>query len=135
MSADWVLTAVHTDPRCDTGDQWFEFTGTGHGADVGACRLYAAHCTRLAEPPECTSWYNGVWSITTEDGDVINITFHGRWLQPGRASEGLDVMTVVGGTGPFDRATGEMEGELYPDWREWPPTLTIRQTIRGWIRY
>jgi hypothetical protein len=135
MSADWVLTAVHSDPRCESGDQWFEFTGAGEGTDLGACMLYAAHCTRAAEPPNCTSWYDGVWSITTEDGDVINITFDGRWLEPGRASQGVDVMTVVGGTGRFDGAAGEMEGDLYPDWSEWPPTLTIRQTIRGWISY
>jgi len=131
MSAEWVLSAVGADSRCDAGDQWFEFTGTGHGPEVGTCTMYAAHCTRVGRPPGCTSWYKGIWSITTDNGDVINITFHGRWRQPGHAHEGVDVMTVVGGTGRFEGATGRMLGVLYPDWSESP--LRLRQVIRGWM--
>lgn len=133
MAADWQLAAVNDDPRCSAGDRWFEFTGTGHNAELGRCTLYAAHCTRSA-PDLPTSWYDGTWSMTTEAGDVVNITFEGMLLEPGRAAAGIDHMIVVGGTGRFGGATGEMYGELVPDWSQMPK-LALHERIHGWISY
>jgi hypothetical protein len=135
MAADWVMTGARPDSRCNPGDRWFEFTGTGSSADLGDCTLFAAHCTHSAAPPDCTTWYGGVWTVTTAAGDLIHLSFHGRWLEPGRANQGVDIITVIGGTGRFLGATGEMVGDLFPDWSSLPQLLRLKEHVRGWICY
>jgi hypothetical protein len=135
-SVSWARVSEKACPPSEQlwGELMTESSATGTAPDVGEIHMESRHCAPAGD--EIT---DGALTLVTADGVEIWMDYSGTAPFPSDTEIG-DVLvfdgdfTVVGGTGPFENATGSgsFDGEItfegLPD-PEWPATWTFEGTI------
>lgn len=100
--------------------------GTGTLTHAGRFELEQTNCADLATG----AITEGVGTLTTANGDEIHLLYSGQVL-PGIVPQTLDLdYVVVGGTGRFETAEGELNAEVV-----YTSATTWVSKGEGWIRY
>lgn len=135
-SISWARVSAKACPPSEQlwGELMTESSAMGTASGLGEITMESRHCTPADE--EVT---DGALALITADGSEIWMDHTGTAPFPSDTEIG-DVLpfdgdfTIVGGTGPFENATGSgtFDGEItfegLPD-PEWPATWTFEGTI------
>jgi hypothetical protein len=117
----------------EAGGFMMRLEGTGVMSHLGRITLHATHCSS-ADP--ASGQYDDGWAVyTAANGDEL----HASYLQVGAPADPA-VETIVGGTGRFHFATGEIRVSVIPELQLddggmpiFPGRFTA--TYDGWISY
>ena len=123
--------AAFAEPRCGT-DVTLGFTAIGTATHLGRIEGQASNCTDWSFPVATVGVRDGVVTFVTADGSTITAAYEGVQQAPvaGVAAYSL-TMTVVGGTGRFEGASGSWAASGRLDFND----LTIGGEFDGWIAY
>ena len=94
-----------------------ELSGSGQATHLGEFTLDMPHDLNLLAPPPLPT-ATGVFQFTAADGDTVYGTFTGRGGPsdlPGFILRVVETMTITGGTGRFDGASGVVSSVRYLD--------------------
>ena len=122
-------------PGCISPWTHQEVTGTGTATHIG---LYHAvtHDCYLTTSTSGGLTNNGTGTLTAANGDEINVTYSGSYTfnawPPTSANFVLNV-TIIGGTGRFQNATGSFTAYAVEDLTQYPKPFTLSWT--GTISY
>ncbi|MEX1288735.1 MAG: hypothetical protein AB1Z57_12405 [Acidimicrobiia bacterium] len=120
-----IADPVLVEARCGEGALWIStMTGTGTITHLGRVTWEAEHCFY----DDFMSFGASELTITAANGDQLFGTYTGSMTGP---TTWLDDLTIVGGTGRFEGATGEVAESGWYD----PDTEYMEITGEGWIAY
>ena len=90
------------------------------------------NCTEFTLATESVSIWDGIAIVTAADGSTLTLAYEG---QQGAPTNGVATFThqdsVIGGTGRFEGATGELTISGLLDFAD----LTVTGSVSGWISY
>ena len=127
--------------RCSVPSDWvttIDMTGTA--AHFGRVTAVAQHCTQFDAftTPNPGVFQDGRMTVTGPNGDQLWLAYAGHFLfTPGDNPEvgvsdiSFTTITVTGGTGHFEGATGSLTGHAIDNFPAGPNT----STYTGWIVY
>lgn len=123
--------AGFAEPRCGP-DVTLGFTAIGTAAHLGRIEGRASNCSDWSFPIASVGVRDGVVTFVAADGSTITASYEGVQQAPvaGVAAYSL-TMTVVGGTGRFEGASGSWAVSGHLDLND----LTITGALDGWIAY
>lgn len=123
--------AGFAEPRCGS-DVTLGFTAHGTATHLGRIEGQASNCSDWSFPVASVGVRDGVVTFVAADGSTITAAYEGVQQAPvnGVAAYSL-TMTVVGGTGRFEGASGSWASSGLLNFNE----LTITGTFDGWIAY
>jgi hypothetical protein len=121
VAADWVLSV----------------SSTGHAAHLGKVTVEQEHCTRIDifTVPNPGVVGDGRMTVTAADGDELWLAYTATFVFVPGASPDVGVstitatMTIVGGTGRFEGATGSVMGHAIDNFPAGPHTADFSGTI------
>lgn len=110
------LAGVGEDAACPIGLRTFGW-GTGTASHLGLTRMTSHHCTPNPPfGPVPGPILGGVMTFIAANGDAVQSTYTGEVAplaaEEGAAIHGVVHVTITGGTGRFDGATGHVEMTL-----------------------
>lgn len=115
---------------CDPGLVPAGQAGTGHLSHLGRVELSGGHCNNFAT----LEFTDGFATYVAANGDTIDIEYSGQAVLTPEGFEGSGTGEIVGGTGRFASASGEIDfaftTTLFPDGTD--QTLVDGE---GWIAY
>jgi hypothetical protein len=121
-SSGVIVPATCLDPN----DSCTVLYGEGEATPLGPFTVTA----RVVEAETVT----GPWMLTTADGDVLFVTFVGSAGE--EENQGKGEMTIVGGTGRFQGATGEYTQLItFSDPEGTQPSVTYTDVLEGTISF
>ena len=127
--------------RCSIPSDWvttIDLRGTA--AHLGRVSVVASHCTQfdIFTTPNPGVFQDGEMTVTAANGDELWIEYAGHFLfTPGDTPEvgvsdiSFTTLTVTGGTGRFEGATGSLSGHAIDNFPAGPHTAAFA----GWIVY
>jgi len=123
--------AGFAEPRCGS-DVTLGFTAIGTATHLGRIEGQASNCSDWSFPVASAGVRDGVVTFVAADGSTITAAYEGVQQAPvaGVAAYSL-TMTVVGGTGRFEGASGSWAASGHLDFND----LTISGAFDGWIAY
>lgn len=119
------------EPRCGS-DVTLGFTAIGTATHLGRIEGQASNCSDASFPAASVDVHDGVVTFVAADGSTITAEYEGVQQAPvdGVAAYSM-TMTVVGGTGRFEGASGSWAASGQLDFND----LTITGAFDGWIAY
>ena len=123
--------AGFAEPRCGS-DVTLGFAAIGTATHLGRMEGQASNCSDPAFPVAAVEVRDGIITLAAADGSTITAEYQGVQEAPvnGVAAYSL-TMTIVGGTGRFDDASGSWAASGLLDFND----LSIDGTFDGWIAY
>jgi hypothetical protein len=123
--------AAFAQPRCGS-DVTLGFTAVGAATHLGRMEGQASNCTDASFPVASVDVRDGIVTFVAADGSTVTAEYEGVQQAPvnGVAAYSL-TMTVVGGTGRFEGASGSWASSGLLNFNE----LTITGAFDGWIGY
>jgi hypothetical protein len=125
--------------RCSITSDWVTTMDTrGTAAHLGRVSVEQSHCTQIDifSMPMPATFVDGRMVITAADGDELWVRYTGSFVYtPGATPDvGVSVidyasMTIVGGTGRFEGATGTLSGSAIDNFPAGPNTAEFSGTI------
>jgi len=123
--------AAFAEPRCGS-DVTLGFAAIGTATHLGRMEGEASNCSDPAFPVAAVDVRDGVITLVAADGSTITAEYEGVQEAPvDGVAPYLLTMTVVGGTGRFERASGSWTASGLLDFND----LTISGAFDGWIAY
>jgi hypothetical protein len=122
-SSGVIVPATCLDPN----DSCTVLYGEGEATPLGPFTVTA----RVVQDAETVT---GPWMLTTADGDVLFVTFEG--FAGEEENQGRGEMTIVGGTGRFQGATGHYTQLItFSDPEGTQPSVTYTDVLEGTISF
>lgn len=123
--------AGFAEPRCGS-DVTLGFAAIGTATHLGRIEGQASNCSDASFPVAAVDVRDGVVTFVAADGSTVTAEYEGVQQAPvnGVAAYSL-TMTVVGGTGRFEGASGNWAVNGLLDFIH----LTITGAFDGWIAY
>ena len=127
----FVGAAGFAEPRCGS-DVTLGFTAIGTVTHLGRIEGQASNCSEVSFPVAQVDIRGGVVTFVAADGSTITAEYEGVQQAPMAGVAAYSItMTVVGGTGRFEGASGSWAASGLLDLNE----LTITGAFDGWIAY
>jgi hypothetical protein len=124
-------SAVNVEQRCPDA-LTIGFAIDGVLSHLGRMTGGGTNCTEFTLGTESVSIWDGIAIVTAADGSTLTLAYEG--LQ-GAPTNGVATFshqdTVIGGTGRFEGATGELTISGLLDFAD----LTVKGSVTGWISY
>jgi hypothetical protein len=127
--------------RCSIPSSWVTTIDLhGTAAHLGRVTIVASHCTQFDAftTPNPGVFQDGEMTVTAANGDELWLEYAGHFLfTPGDTPEvgvseiSFTTVTVTGGTGRFEGATGSLTGSAIDNFPAGPNTADFA----GWIVY
>lgn len=115
---------VAPEDRCSGPALLMSYAGDGTFSHVGKVAFSSTHCSYLTEDGQMTGRYGeGQMVAVTPAGDEIYATYRGHHHEGNVYHESTE---IVGGTGRFSQATGDINGIVTVD------MANLDVSIRGW---
>jgi hypothetical protein len=125
---------VNVDQRCPDA-LTIGFALDGVLSHLGRISGTGSNCTRFTLGTSSVPIWDGIAILTASDGSTLTVAFEG---SQGVPVDGVATYshqdTVVGGTGRFAGATGQLGVEGHIDFSRFPE-VTVTGTVSGWISY
>lgn len=123
--------AGFVEPRCGS-DVTLGFAAIGTASHLGRIEGQASNCSNPSFPVTAVDVRDGHVTLVAADGSTVTASYEGRQEAPvdGVAAYSI-TMTVVGGTGRFEGASGSWAASGLLDFND----LTITGAFDGWIAY
>lgn len=125
--------------RCSIPSDWVVAVKSGGTAThLGRVAVENSHCTQIDifTTPNPGTFQDGRMVITAADGDQLWIAYSGSFVfTPGATPDvgvsdiAISTMTVRGGTGRFEGATGSLTGHIIDNFPAGPSTGDFHGTI------
>jgi len=141
MSPGFPFVRDTFDGRCSIPSDWVTTIDLhGTAAHLGKVSAVASHCTQIDifTTPNPGVFQDGEMVITAASGDELWLAYSGGFLFTATTQPDVGVsdimfsrITVVGGTGRFEGATGSMTGTAVDNFPAGPNTADLS----GWIVY
>ena len=123
--------AVLAEPRCGS-DVTLGFAAFGTATHLGRIEGQASNCSDESFPVASVDVFDGVVTFVAADGSTITAEYEGVQQAPVHWVAAYSItMTVVGGTGRFEGASGSWSTSGLLDFND----LTITGAFDGWIAY
>ena len=117
--------------RCSRAVDWVTtIDSNGTATHLGRVSVLQSHCTRfdfLASPPMPADFTDGRMVVTAANGDELWIRYSGTFLfypgatvEEGQSDISYGSMTIAGGTGRFEGASGTITGSAIDNWPAGP---------------
>ena len=125
---------VNVDQRCPDA-LTIGFAINGVLSHLGRMTGGGTNCTEFTLGTESVPIWDGVAIVTAADGSTLTLAYEGLQGTPTNGVAAFShVDTVVGGSGRFAGATGELTVEGLIDFSRFPE-VTVSGTVSGWISY
>jgi hypothetical protein len=111
------------------------FTIDGVLSHLGRMTGRGTNCTEFTLGTESVPIWDGIATIRAADGSTLTLAYAGQQDAPANGVAAFTHSdTVVGGTGRFARATGELTVQGLVDFSAFPD-VSVSGTVAGWIAY
>lgn len=132
MSATFTVAVVPVEQRCGPNALTVGFEGVGMATHLGRMTGTGSNCTQFTLASEEVPIWDGLVTYVAADGSTLRTTYQGVQRAPsGGRAEVETAETIVGGTGRFAQATGELTGSGVLDFA----TGLFTGRVTGWISY
>lgn len=113
-----VLVGPEPDGSCDADAGWrTDTTATGTASHLGRMTFTATHCTPEEPESEVGLVHDGEMTMVAANGDELFVEYEGYsdpWVfELGAVITGTMYLSIDGGTGRFEGATGEAVMDVY----------------------
>lgn len=141
MSAGFPVVRDTFAGRCSVPSDWVTtIDSSGTAAHLGSVSVLQSHCTQIDifTTPNPATVVDGRMTISAADGDELWLTYSGGFIFTPTTAVDVGIsditytsMTIIGGTGRFDGATGALTGTAVDNFPAGPHTASFT----GWIVY
>ena len=123
---------VNVDRRCPDA-LTIGFAIHGVLSHLGRMTGGGTNCTEFTLGTESVPIWDGIAIVTAADGSTLTLAYEGLQGTPTNGVAAFShVDTVIGGSGRFTGATGELRIEGLIDFSRFPE-VTVSGTVSGWI--
>ena len=127
-------SGVDVGQRCP-GALTIGFAIDGTLSHLGRMTGDGSNCTEFTLGTGSVAIWDGIATISAADGSTLILSYEGQQGPPANGSAAfVHSDSVVGGTGRFANATGQLTVQGLIDFSAFPD-VTVSGTVSGWINY